>query len=360
MTMRLAAVLIVAACGSGAPPPPPQRVASQPPEPGVLMTPLSEDSVENRLYVSIWQHSGQPVLSLLCTGPCLPDVRKPFSSDAEAYRSELIREVVPGIWEATMHLEASMIATAAKQLTMRLDLRGDQPLMELDGRKHELARVSFQDAAYHLMEREGQREAMLFASTDGRELLIKPAPAGKAIDDSFLYLSPDAPKVQTVRARNWRYRLDPKVNHDVAGAYFAVLHGELGLPRGDATITLDILRSPVSDVAFALTRGGKPTRFQQTNDSNTRRFEACSGGKCQVVFTALSDVTSTCPNPDPSNRIAIRIDPDGSWHGYTADAKHRLLDRDCKVAYAYDYVGETKLVLKTPAGETIELASPKP
>jgi hypothetical protein len=322
------------------------------------MTPRLEDfnleEDENQLYVSVWQDHGETVLGLLCQGPCLPNIRKRYSDEPEAYRGDRVRQIAPRVWVATMR------ATGKPAFTMRLDLRSTQPSIDFDDRQLELRRVSFQDAGYHLDPRSGQHEAMLFANvTDSNEFIIKPAPMPGA--DTFLYLAPNNSAVQTVRARNWHYQLEA-TNNDEAGSYFAVLHGELLLPDGDATVDVDIVRSPESDVGLWLSRGHQPkVRFWQTNDANTSRFTACTsaaaGSQCQILFLAETETGSPC-HSDPEGRIAIWIDLTGHWRTFTADDHGNLRDAQCKHAYDVEYVNDTKVVLKDASGTAVEFTMP--
>ena len=349
---HIGGVLVLVACGSSATPTPPR--ASEAPASGVFMTPETEldaDLVtENELYVSVWQEHGEPVVGLLCRGPCLPNARKKFSDDSEALRGEHLRAVEPRLWEVTM---------LPKGFPLRLDLRAEPPKIEFGGRARELRRLNFQDAAYHLMDREAEHEALLFVTAGAREVLIKPAPpAGNRIDDTFLYLAAGNLRVQTLHASNWHYQRVAQPSSDEPGSYFAVLHGDVG----DATLDLDILRTPESDVAFMLSRAGKPgVRFLQTNDSNTRRFEACVPGRptaCQALFIAAPDAYKPpCPHPAPPGRIAILLDLAGNGRMFSIDDKDRLLDAACKAAFGMEE-GETKVVLRGVDGSTLELAAP--
>jgi hypothetical protein len=308
------------------------------------------DETENQLYVSLWQDHDTPVVSLLCRGPCLPNVRKSYSDQAESYRSQRATRIAPSVWEATMRADG----TAGTDFTVRLDVRA--PSISFDGRDLELRRVTFQLAGYHLMSGFGEREAMLF--TDGRDILIKPAPpTSGGTDDTFLYLAADDPRVHAVQARNWRYRLEPAPNADEPGTHFAVLRGEILLPQGPATLELDVVRSPVSDVGLSILRAGQPKlRFTQSNDSNTSRYQSCAGrpAKCQVLWIARSVAWQTCTSRPGG--LAVVIDPAGSWRAFTLDDKNHALDRDCKSAYTLEQIGETKVVLKDATGKVLELA----
>ena len=318
------------------------------------MTPRADvgaDIAENRLYFSVWQDQGKPVMSLLCREPCLPNVPKPYGTDSESYRSDHVREVAPHLWEATMR------ADKAKPFTLRFDLRGKQPAIDFDDRRNELRKLTFQDAGYHLDERDAEHEPMLFTSDDGHEFLVRPAPGG---DDTFLDLVPTSAAVQTVRSGNWRYELVPE-DPDEAGSYFAVLHGELQLADGDATVDLDIVRSPESDIGMWLTREGKPrVRFWQTNDANTHRFEACtsaaSGRRCQVLYLAWAEARATCAGAASPGSLVIWFDLAGGYRAFTSDGD-KLRDAGCNVAYAFEYLPDNKFVMKDLSGKAVEFAA---
>ena len=335
----------------------------------MFVTPPAVDSdyKENDLYVSLWD-DGTPVLSLQCREPCLPNIRKPLSNaDPQSYRSVNLRELAPHMWEAMMHFEGGLgTAKPADDFTLRLDLRADRPVVEFDGRRRELRRPSFQDAAYiDYSERVNMASTMIFAiNAGGREYLIK-----TARDDTFLYLHDGEPQAQTVRTRNWHYQLavgKPKPG-DEAGSSEVWLHGDILLPQGAATIDVDVIRTPESDVGLWLTRAHEPRiRFWQTNDANTSRFKACAAAvadqrpRCQILYLAEANDPSTCTRIDPAHRMgmAIWFDLAGDWRAFSADDTGHLLDRDCKIAYAIDYVGDTKVVLKDLAGVPVEFTKP--
>ncbi len=172
-----------------------------------------------------------------------------------------------------------------------------------------------------------------------RDFYIKPAAAGSAVDDTFLYLAAGEPRVQTVHARGWHYQLVTQPGPDIIGSYFAVLHGDVG----DAALDLDVLRTPESDVAFTVSRGGAPARrFLQTNDSNTRRYEGCAPGHCHVLFVAITETSSSaCPGKD--NRIAILLDGDGSWRAFAVGGRATARHCNRKPASIEDIDGEAVL-----------------
>jgi hypothetical protein len=159
--MRIAPLLfslIWLACGNTAGPVPPHSSVSGQPgadaaEDGVFLAPSASETYhgENQLYVSLWHENGETALSLLCDGPCLPNVPKDVGTP-EAYRSEHVRQVEPHVWEAAM---------APKGFVLRLDLRAQPAKIEFDGRAREAHRMNFHDAAYDRVS-PYERDALLF------------------------------------------------------------------------------------------------------------------------------------------------------------------------------------------------------
>ncbi len=316
---------------------------------GIFHSIHGEDpSTENEFYLSVSRKGTLTAITLICATSCLPNKPKPYVFSAQSYKGEKIKQIEANVWQVAMKFESSANRNEKihKPFDLRLDLNAKT--MSFDGKTIPLEKFNFQSASYHTMGDYGFESEMLFVSGKGknREFLIKTRSAPEH-EDEFLYFTSSRNEIHPIQATHWRYVLDPKAGGET---HFAQLHADVAIPgQGPAQIKLDVVRTPATDVGFWLLRKNKsPTRFWQTNDSNTRRFRFCANSSasdeagCSVLTIANGTGNPACSGVEIGT-IVVMLNQ-GKAQILSDDQKGHLLDDDCKVVYSLEYPEEINAV----------------